>query len=98
LPPGLGTFDYSTDLGRRTWVENGSINIIFELDELRPHDSDTSDTVWIRLPARPDGGQLAGTWELTARGMHAVVRGVIAVETTDIPVDSVEVLTRSVAS
>ncbi len=98
LPSGLGTFDYGTDLGRRTWVENGSINITFELDELRPHDSDTSDSIWIRLPARPDSGLLEGTWELTAKGMHAVVRGGVALETTDAPVNSTDVLSRSVTS
>lgn len=98
FPSGLDVFDYGTDLGRRTWVENGSINIVFELEELRPHDSDASDTVWIRLPARPAGGLLEGTWEVTAKGMHAVVRGIIAVETVEAPVDCADVLTRSVTS
>lgn len=98
FPSGLDVMDFGTDLGRRTWVDNGSIKIVFELDELRPHDSDASDTVWVCLPARPDGGKLEGAWELTAKGMHAVVRGLIAVETTGAPVDSADVLTRSVTS
>lgn len=96
FPSGLDVLDYGTDLGRRTWVENGSISIVFELDELRPHDSDTSDTIWIRLPARPDGGLLEGTWELTAKGMHAIVRGPIAVPTTEVPVDIADLLSRAI--
>jgi hypothetical protein len=80
------------DLGRRTWVESGSIKIKFAMDALRPEETETSDTIWVRLPARPDGGLLHGTWRLTAAGLDDVLSGEMSVGVADLPVDPVAVL------
>ena len=92
VPSFLAGVDHSIDPIRRTWVENGSMNIVFELDELWPHDTLTSDPIWIRLPARPSSGVLEGTWELTAKDIHGVVSGAIAVATSESPINPADVL------
>lgn len=90
----LGDLNFSVDesIGRRTWIENGSINLTFDVGTLRPRGTDTSDVFWLLLPARPDNGTLTGTWEVTAEGIHAVVTGDLELTVADAAVSVVDVL------
>lgn len=55
-PPPI--FAAMPDIGRRTWVEPGSIKVRFATEALRPEETETSDTIWVQLPARPESGLL----------------------------------------
>lgn len=85
-------FDVGPDVGRRVWVEGGSIKITFDVGQLRPQETEIGDTIWTRLPARPDNGMLEGTWRLTAAGLHDVLEGPISVPVAEHSTDPEMVL------
>lgn len=75
------------DVGRRTWVEEGSVRIRFDIGDLRQHASDTGDDVYLVLPARPDDGKLHFTWKATVPNVEGVLTGSLAVDVAERPVD-----------
>lgn len=66
-------------VGRRTWVEKGSIVVTFAIGDLRQHATDTSDSVYILLRARPEGGVLKGSWKATVRDIDGLLTGTLDV-------------------
>ncbi len=80
-------------VGRRTWVEEGSIVIKFGIGDLRQHATDTSDDVYVFVSQPPDDGVLHGTWKATVRDIDGVLTGTIDVPVADTPVDVIDVLT-----
>jgi hypothetical protein len=72
---------------RRTWVEDGSVRLVFRVGDLRQHATDTSDDVYLLLNARPEGGMLRGTWKATIRDQEGVLSGTLDVPVADQPVD-----------
>lgn len=95
ISPKLAT-PYLPDIsgvGRRTWVDDGSVVVMFEIGDLRQHATDTSDDVYVFLTRRPEDGVLRGTWKATVRDIDGVLTGTIDLAVADEPVDVVKVLT-----
>ena len=88
--PLLAPFD--SGVGRRTWVEDGSIKVRFHVGDLRPHAADTSDEVYVFLTERPEGGVLSGTWSATLRDQDGLLTGQVEVPVRDEPVDVSDLL------
>lgn len=64
-----------------SWRNTGSIELEFGLDELRPRRSVRSDDLDVVLLAKDAGAtSFEGTWEVTAKGHHAVYSGEVVVE------------------
>jgi hypothetical protein len=80
-------------IGRRTWVEKGSVVVRFAIGDLRQHSVDTSDDVYLFVNRRPDDGVLHGTWKATIRDVDGVLTGTIDVPVAHEAVDVVMVLT-----
>ena len=80
-------------IGRRTWIEEGSIIVKFAIGDLRQHAVDVSDDVYVFVNRRPDDGVLHGTWKATVRDVDGVLTGTVDVAVAEEPVDVVEVLT-----
>lgn len=76
----------NSSIHRRTWVEDGSVKVTFDLGTLRPNEVDASEPFWIVLPSRPASGTLDGTWEATAHDIDAVITGVLTVPVAEEPV------------
>jgi hypothetical protein len=85
-------------IGRRTWVEEGSIVVRFGIGDLRQHATDISDEVYILVNRRPQDGLLHGTWKATVRDIDGLMTGTIDVPVADEPVDVVDVLTTDPAN
>jgi hypothetical protein len=83
-------------IGRRTWVEEGSIVVKFGIGDLRQHATDTSDDVYIFLTERPEDGVLHGTWKATVRDIDGLLTGIIDIPVCEDAVDAVELLTATV--
>jgi hypothetical protein len=79
-------------VGRRTWVEEGSIVVKFEIGDLRQHASDTSDEVYIFLNQRPENGVLHATWKATVRDVDGLLAGTIDVPVREEAVEIIDVL------
>jgi hypothetical protein len=80
-------------IGRRTWLEDGSIVVKFDIGDLRQHAIDVSDDVYVFVTQQLDDGVLHGTWKATVRDVDGVLTGTIDVAVADEPVDVVKVLT-----
>lgn len=89
--PMIPSFD--NVIGRRTWVEDGSIKVKFHVGDLRPQATDTSDDVYVFLTERPEGGMLTGSWTATMRDQDGLLRGQVEVPVRDEAVDVAELLT-----
>jgi hypothetical protein len=72
---------------RRTWVEDGSVRLVFRVGDLRQHGTDTSDDVYLILHERPAGGMVRGTWKATIRDQEGVLSGTFDIPVADDPVD-----------
>lgn len=91
LGQNIGNWAPSYDLGsigaaprRSSWSTSGSVNLDFEIGELRPLRSEISDDLDVVLiAANSDPDQFVGTWQLTARGHHAVYSGELNVGVED---------------
>jgi hypothetical protein len=71
----------------RSWIEEGSVRIVFNVGDLRQEGTDTSDDHYLLLPERPPDGLLRGTWKATVPEVHGVIRGDLDVPVQDDPVD-----------
>ena len=71
----------------RSWIEEGSVKIVFNVGDLRQEGTDTSDDHYLPLPERPPDGILRGTWKATVPEVHGVIRGDLEVPVQDDPVD-----------
>lgn len=80
-------------IGRRTWVEDGSVIVKFDIGDLRQHAIDVSDDVYVFVTRPPEDGVLHGTWKATVRDVGGVLTGTVDVAVAEEPVDVVEVLT-----
>jgi len=92
----LPAIAYTPDLGnigRRTWVEDGSVVVRFDIGDLRQHAIDTSDDVYMFMTRRPDDGVFHGTWTATVRDIDGVLTGTIDVPVDNEPVDVLKLLT-----
>lgn len=89
--PIMPSFDNA--IGRRTWVEDGSIKVRFHVGDLRPHATDTSDEIYVFLTERPEGGFLTGTWTATMRDQDGLLRGDVEMPVREKPTDVAELLT-----
>lgn len=76
----------------RSWTEEGSVRIVFDVGDLRQEDTDTSDDHYLFLPQRPPGGVLGGTWRATIPDVHGVLRGTLEVPVREEPVGLRELL------
>ncbi len=86
---------YIRNLGevpRRTWVEEGSIVVKFEIGDLRQQASDTSDEVYIFLNQRPENGVLHATWKATVRDVDGLLTGTIDLPVREEAVEIIDVL------
>lgn len=83
---------FDNAIGRRTWVEDGSIKVRFHVGDLRPHATDTSDEIYVFLTERPEGGVLTGTWTATMRDQDGLLEGQLEVPIAEEPVDIPELL------
>lgn len=95
IPPAIAA-PYPPDLGgigRRTWVEDGSVVVKFDIGDLRQHATDVSDDVYVFVSRPPEDGVLHGTWKATVRDVDGVLTGAIDVVVADEAVDVVKVLT-----
>ncbi len=79
-------------VGRRTWVEDGSVRLKFGVGDLRQHATDTSDDVYLILDGRPADGMVRGTWKATIRDQEGVLSGTLDIPVADDPVDVLEIL------
>ena len=77
---------------RRTWVEDGSVRLVFRVGDLRQHATDTSDDVYLILHESPADGILRGTWKATIRDQEGVLSGTLDIPVADDPVDILEIL------
>lgn len=77
----------NTPVRQRSWTEQGSVRIIFDVGDLRQEDADTSDEHYLFLPERPPADALHRTWKATVRDVHGVIRGTLEVPIRE---DSVE--------
>ena len=75
---------------RRTFVEDGSVRLVFRVGDLRQHATDTSDDVYLILNGRPEGGVLRGTWKGTIRDQEGLLSGTLDIPVADEPVDVLE--------
>lgn len=76
----------------RSWTEEGSVRIVFDVGDLRQEDTDTSDEHYLFLPERPPDGMLHGTWRATIPEVHGVIRGTLDVPIREDPVQLRELL------
>jgi len=79
-------------IGRRTWVEDGSVIVKWDIGDLRQHARDTSDKVYILLVSRPPDGVLHGTWTASVPDVDGVLTGTVDVPVAERPVDVATVL------
>lgn len=90
--PSPDALTFASPPPRSSWSNSGSIDLDFDVDELRPLDSKVSDDLDVVLiTERSDVPQFDGTWKVTARGHHAVYPGVLTVQTAE-PTDVVRAL------
>jgi hypothetical protein len=74
-------------IGRRTWVEDGSVKVRWHVGDLRQHGKDQSEEVYVFLSARPPDGALHGTWKATVPDIEGVLTGTFDLPVADAPVD-----------
>jgi hypothetical protein len=79
---------------QRSWTEEGSVRIVFDVGDLRQEDTETSDDHYLFLPERPPDGTLHGTWKATIPDVHGVIRGTLEVPIREDPVELRELLDR----
>lgn len=86
--------NYSPMVGtrRRTWVEDGSVRLVFRVGDLRQHATDTSDDVYLLLTGRPEDGVLRGTWKATIRDQEGVLSGPLEIPVANEAVDILTLL------
>jgi hypothetical protein len=95
---GLRDFDYTIPRmprirpPERSWIEKGSVRIVFDVGDLRQEGTETSDRHHLLLPERPPDGILHGMWRATVREVHGVMRGTLDVPVHEEPVDLRDVL------
>jgi hypothetical protein len=77
---------------RRTWVEDGSVRLVFRVGDLRQHATDTSDDVYLIMHGRPASGIMHGTWKATIRDQEGVLSGTLDIPVADDPVNIPEIL------
>lgn len=75
----IPSYDHLSPSLRRTRVEDGSINVTFDVGDLRPEETDVSDEIYIALAELPEGGVLRGTWSATTKGADGILRGDVAI-------------------
>ncbi|MCA0252988.1 MAG: hypothetical protein LCH76_12020 [Actinobacteria bacterium] len=70
---------------RVDWHNSGSVDITFNVGDLRPNETDRCDDgdLTLTVPAMSETEIVRGTWEITARDHHKVYRGRLSV-----PVDN----------
>lgn len=79
---------------QRSWTEEGSVRIVFDVGDLRQEDTDMSDDHYLFLPERPPDGTLHGTWKATVPDVHGVIRGTLGVPIREDPVELQELFDR----
>ena len=90
---GLRNFDYTMppmpriSPPARSWIEKGSVRIVFNIGDLRQEGTDTSAKHYLLLLERAPDGILHGTWKATVPEVHGVMRGTLDVPVQDEPVD-----------
>ena len=72
---------------RSTWVEDGSMRIVWNVGDLRPRESDESDEVYVFVTSRPSEGALRGVWEATSKNTDGVLEGELLIPLAVEPVD-----------
>lgn len=87
-----GVLRHAIDAGsggfhRRTWIEDGSVVVKWDVGNLRQHARDVSDQVYILLSARPLDGVLHGMWKATVRDLDGVLTGTVDVPVAEHPID-----------
>lgn len=76
----------------RSWIEDGSVKIVFDVGDLRQESSDIGDDHYLLLAERPADGVLHGTWKATIPDVHGVINGMIDVPVKEEPVDMLDLL------
>lgn len=84
VPP---LFSAAGTIGRRTWVEDGSVKVRWHVGDLRQHGKERSDEVYVFPGARPPDGTFHGIWEATVPDVEGVVTGTFDLPVADAPVD-----------
>lgn len=80
-----------------TWSNSGSVDLDFEIGDLRPQQMWTYDEQEITLLLHNDGGpEIHGTWRLTARDHHQLFTGTVTLPTAE-PVDLTRYLRQSLS-
>lgn len=71
-------------MDRISWQNSGSVDVTFDVGELRPTEVDTCDdgSVALTVPVSADIETIRGTWEITARYHHTVYKGTLEVSAT----------------
>ncbi len=75
---GLPLADYQPSMPNRVeWHNTGSVDITFDVGDLRPMQTDTCDdgNLALLLPGGSELEHVRGTWEITARGHNKVYSG-----------------------
>ncbi|MDQ1446339.1 MAG: hypothetical protein QOF60_661 [Actinomycetota bacterium] len=81
-----------TPMPPRSWTEEGSVRIVFDVGDLRQEETDTSLEHYLFLAERPPDGTLHGTWKATGPDIDGVIRGTLEVPIRDDPVKLRELL------
>lgn len=80
MPGGVPAF---RAVGRRTWAEDGSMRVRWQVGDLRQYGRQISDDVYVFLASRPDDGMLHGTWRATVRDADGETTGTVDVPVSD---------------
>jgi hypothetical protein len=75
---------------RRLWIEDGSINLTWDVGDLRPYEEDESEEFHVVLVERPADGFLTGTWEATSKTVDGVVRGILTAPVIEQPLTAAD--------
>lgn len=92
LQPFLPDF---ADIGgymRDTSVEDGSIKVTLDVEELRPKSTYDGDDFYILLPVRPPADVLLATWTATVRHRNGIIEGEANIPINAQPTDIDDVL------
>ena len=79
-------------IGRRTFVEDGSVKVRWRVGDLRQLGKAQSDDVYVFQRTRPEGGLLHGTWTATVPDVDGLVTGAFEIPVSDAAVDLAAVL------
>lgn len=72
---------------RRTWIEDGSLKVRWNVGNLRQRGRGRSDEFYVLLSRRPAAGALHGTWRATVRDIDGVLTGTVDLPLAEEPLD-----------